>query len=99
MKKEDVINLVNAGFTKDEIAKMFNENSDPKTTEVKAPEKDFEKVLLESKTFQDLANNIADLTKAVKAGNILNSQQPEKKEQSVDDILSEVFNPQPKKGE
>ena len=84
MKVEEVIKLIDAGYSKDEIDKMLQPEPEPKPktepdTEPKTepkPEPEIDPVLKE----------LQDLKKAVYAMNIMNSAQPEQK--SVDDILA-----------
>ena len=76
MKVEEVIKLIDAGYSKDEIDKMLQPEPEPKPDPEPKAEPEIDPVLKE----------LQDLKKAVYAMNIMNSAQPEQK--SVDDILA-----------
>lgn len=85
MKMDEVMLLVKAGFTKDEISKMLGMATQPaqdKTPEVPPTEEkmnDMEKVLV----------GLSDLTKAIHASNLLNTEQ--KPVDSVDDVFAHIL--------
>lgn len=85
MKMDEVMMLVKAGFTKDEISKMLGMAPQPaqdKLPEVPPTEEkmnDMEKVLA----------GLADLTKAIHASNLLNTEQ--KPADSVDDVFAHII--------
>ena len=96
MKVEEVIKLIDAGYSKEEIDKMLQSEPEPKpeqNTEPK-PEQNTEpkpepKPDSEPKpepAVDPVLKELQDLKKAVYAMNIMNSAQPEQK--SVDDILA-----------
>ena len=76
MKVEEVIKLIDAGYSKEEIDKMLQPEPEPKPDPEPKAEPEIDPVLKE----------LQDLKKAVYAMNIMNSAQPEQK--SVDDILA-----------
>lgn len=96
MNVEQIIKLLDAGYTKEDIEKMNQPAPDPepapetKPEPAPAPEAKPE----EKKTKSEPVNNqmlkeLQDLKKAVFAMNIMQSKQPEQK--SVDDILANAL--------
>lgn len=92
MKVEEVIKLIDAGYSKDEIDKMLQpepeSKPDPEPEQKPDPEPE-PKPDPEPKpepAVDPVLKELQDLKKAVYAMNIMNSAQPEQK--SVDDILA-----------
>lgn len=103
MNVEQIIKLLDAGYTKEEIEKMNQPAADPAPApEEKQPEpaqpepaKPEQAKPEEKKPESEPVNNgmlqeLRDLKKAVFAMNIMNSSQPEQAE-SVDDILAKAL--------
>lgn len=97
MNLEQIIKLLDAGYTKEEIQSMTatapeptqEQAAEPKTEpapETKPEEKKPETEPVNEKMLQELQ----DLKKAVYAMNIMNSSQPEQRE-TVDDILARAL--------
>ena len=88
MKVEEVIKLIDAGYSKDEIDKMLQPEPEPKPKTEPDPEPDPEPKTEPKKEpeVDPVLKELQDLKKAVYAMNIMNSAQPEQK--SVDDILA-----------
>lgn len=88
MKVEEVIKLIDAGYSKDEIDKMLQPEQEPKPKTEQDPEPDPEPKTEPKKEpeVDPVLKELQDLKKAVYAMNIMNSAQPEQK--SVDDILA-----------
>lgn len=88
MKVEEVIKLIDAGYSKDEIDKMLQPEQEPKPKTEPDPEPDPEPKTEPKKEpeVDPVLKELQDLKKAVYAMNIMNSAQPEQK--SVDDILA-----------
>ena len=84
MKVEEVIKLIDAGYSKDEIDKMLQPEPEPKPDPEPEPKPDPEPKA--EPEIDPVLKELQDLKKAVYAMNILNSAQPEQK--SVDDILA-----------
>ena len=88
MKLEEIIKLIDAGYTKADIEKMLT----PAAEETKpdpepAPEPKPEEKKPESEPVNaQMLKELQDLKKAVYAMNIMNTEQPEQK--SIDDILA-----------
>ena len=88
MKVEEVIKLIDAGYSKEEIDKMLQSEPEPKpeqNTEPK-PEPKPDSEPKPEPAVDPVLKELQDLKKAVYAMNIMNSAQPEQK--SVDDILA-----------
>lgn len=96
MNVEQIIKLLDAGYTKEDIEKMNQPAAEPEPQEEKPePAKPEQVQPEEKKTESEPVNNqmlkeLQDLKKAVYAMNIMNSSQPGQPE-SVDDILSKAL--------
>ena len=98
MNIEQIIKLLDAGYTKEDIEKMNQPAAEPEPQEEKpepAPAPAPETKPEEKKTESEPVNNqmlkeLQDLKKAVYAMNIMNSSQPGQPE-SVDDILAKAL--------
>ena len=99
MKYEEIIKLLDAGYTRDEILKMDEPDpkpADPKPDDPKPddpkpddPKPDTNDIL---KGFADeVRDAIKDLTKEITAANILGSRQPA--EPDDEDIIAKIINP------
>ena len=84
MKVEEVIKLIDAGYSKEEIDKMLQPEPEPKPDPEPEPKPDPEPKA--EPEIDPVLKELQDLKKAVYAMNIMNSAQPEQK--SVDDILA-----------
>ena len=84
MKVEEVIKLIDAGYSKDEIDQMLQPEPEPKPDPEPEPKPDPEPKA--EPEIDPVLKELQDLKKAVYAMNIMNSAQPEQK--SVDDILA-----------
>ena len=96
MNVEQIIKLLDAGYTKEDIEKMNQPAAEPEPQEEKPEPVEPEQVKPEEKkTESEPVNNqmlkeLQDLKKAVYAMNIMNSSQPGQHE-SVDDILAKAL--------
>ena len=88
MKVEEVIKLIDAGYSKEEIDKMLQPEPDPepKAEPKKEPDPEPKTEPKKEPEVDPVLKELQDLKKAVYAMNIMNSAQPEQK--SVDDILA-----------
>lgn len=84
MKVEEVIKLIDAGYSKEDIDKMLQPEPEPKPDPEPEPKPDPEPKA--EPEIDPVLKELQDLKKAVYAMNIMNSAQPEQK--SVDDILA-----------
>ena len=98
MKKEDVVKLVNAGFTKEEILGLLGEGTSEKTPD-KTPEKTPDKTPEKTPEVSPLMGDYQAMTEgistaiieAIQKNNILNSSQKEEPTLSGEDILANVL--------
>lgn len=100
MNYEDIILLVKAGYTRDQIAAM-QAPADPQAAPAPAePPKPTPAEPTKPQGIEDLsqmlAAEFAKLNAAITASNIANAQQPP--QESVDDILASIINPPQKSG-
>jgi len=99
MDSNDVLALVRAGFTKEEIAKMYA--AEPKQKEAEKPEQkpteqpEQKEVKPEQKEVKPepsaIEQKMDKLLDAIANSNFLNANQP--KPETVDDIIANIINP------
>lgn len=96
MNVEQIIKMIDAGYTKEEIEKMTQPEPEPKQEPEPKPEPKTEpepkqEPKTEPKPADDpVLKELQDLKKAVYAMNIMQSSQPPKSE-NVDDILAKAL--------
>ena len=99
MKYDEIIKLLDAGYSREEILAM-------KDDETKAPEKAPDPEKVETKTpetgmselVKEMRDAFAEMKKEFTAFNIMSSRQPEEK--TPEDIIANIINPtRTKKGE
>lgn len=83
MKVEDIIKLIDAGYTKEDIQAMNAPEPEPEAAPAPAPDP------APDENMSAMLQEIKDLKKAVYAMNIMNTDVPAQK--SVDDILAEAM--------
>lgn len=114
MTKEDVLKLVNAGFSKDEIIALVGPSvPDPKPEPepVPAPEpepapkpvepikqEDIKQAQETGNAIEALTQQVANLTALVQKSNMLRMEQPEIKPESAEDIIANIIYPTFKSG-
>ena len=89
MTYEEIIKLLDAGYSRDEILNMNNE-PDPDPVEPD-PVPDMSDVLTE------MRDTFADMRKEFMAMNIMNSQLPADSEKTSEEIIANIINPDTKK--
>ena len=104
MNAENILKLVDAGFTKEEILALAGTaqptEAEPPKNEQPEPEPEPEKPAQPDPNetrYNELLEAMQKLTGAIQAGNILNSSNREEPQLSAEDILAEVVNPKPKR--
>lgn len=107
MNAENILKLVDAGFTKEEILALAGtaqptEAEPPKNEPAPQPEPEPEPEKPaqpdpNETRYNELLSAMQKLTGAIQAGNILNSSNREEPQLSAEDILAEVVNPKPKR--
>ena len=95
MNYQELMKLVNAGFTKQEILAITGQiNAEPKPEPLKAPDPEPEKAPDQNQAAIDkLTEQVTKLTTLVQRSNILASEQPEIKQQSAEDIIASIIFP------
>ena len=83
MKLEEIIKLIDAGYTKEDIQAMNAPEPEAEPEAEAAPEAPAAPA--ESAELQAIRQDLADLKKGLYALNVMNSSQPEKK--TADDVL------------
>lgn len=91
MKYDEIIKLLDAGYSRDEILAMKDAPApkDPKPEEEQQP--DMADVL------KEMRDTFADMRKEFIAMNIMNSNQPPDSEKTSKDIIANIINPEMKK--
>ena len=88
MNVEQIIKMIDAGYTKEEIEKMTQ--PEPKPEPKPEPEPEPKPEAKPEPAVDPVLKELQDLKKAVYAMNIMQSSQPPKSE-SVDDILAKAL--------
>lgn len=91
MEIKDIINLVNAGYSRKEIEAMANAVNKPEKKPETKPEKKPETNPETGNDTVNIAEQLAALTRAIQANGIMRSNQPQ--EETADDILANIINP------
>lgn len=96
MKYEEIMKLLDAGYSRDEILKMESETSEERQDSsgdppAKTPEEEF------STMVQEMRDAFAEMRKEFTAFNIMNSKQPPEQEKTGDEIIASIINPSMKK--
>ena len=89
MTAKDILALVNAGFTKEEIAKMAK--ADGTETEEKKPDPKPEEKPEQKAQETSLEQKFDMLMEKLNSAHFLGATQP--KEETVDDIIASIINP------
>lgn len=79
MKLEDILNLVNAGFTAEMIASFAKPNPEPTPDPNPEPKPDDE--------LSEITKRLDELTKAIQANNTVSATAPTTKENDVNDVI------------
>ena len=91
MKYDEIIKLLDAGYSREEILSMKEAPApaDPEPDEDHVP--DMADVL------KEMRDTFADMRKEIMAMNIMNSQLPADNEKSSEEIIANIINPESKK--
>ena len=96
MKYEEIIKLLDAGYTREEILDMKNENTSVTSTDqVENPSGDdiIEDINNDvANAISEMKNAVAEFKKEIQAFNIMNSQ-IEIPETSTEDLIGKIINP------
>ena len=91
MKREDVIKLVNAGFSKEEIVGLLKDTPAEETKE-ETPETPETKEALTSDNMAVMTEGVSKaIIEALQKQNIFNSRMPQEEQKSGEDILATVL--------
>lgn len=94
MNAEDVLQLVKAGFSKDEIMALTVSDAAKQPEPAKEPEPapaPVEEVKKNSPSSEDVLNRIGELEKLIQANNRQNAEIQAPKQETADDIFKSVF--------
>ena len=98
MKYEEIIKLLDAGYSRDEILSMKEEPEEKKSEEKKSEESGSDDNSGMSELITEMRDAFAEMKKEFTAFNIMSSRQPEEK--TPEDIIANIINPtRTKKGE
>ena len=92
MKYDEIIKLLDAGYSREEILNMKSEpETDPKSEPDSDPAPDMADVL------KEMRDTFADMRKEFMAMNIMNSQLPPDADKTSEEIIANIINPESKK--
>ena len=96
MKYDEIIKLLDAGYTREEILNMDTETPEEKAPEEKAPTEapETNEVTNMVKEMRDL---VSEMRKEFTAMNILSTQRPNEPEKTADDVIANIINPSVRK--
>lgn len=96
MKYEEIMKLLDAGYSRDEILKMESETPEERPdptgdASTKTPEEEF------SAMVQEMRDAFAEMRKEFTAFNIMSSKQPPEQEKTGEEIIASIINPSMRK--
>lgn len=93
MKLEEVMKLIDAGYTKEDIQQFMQPAADPAPAPVSAPAAEPAKTAVQETGTADSAvlKELQELRKAVKAMTIVSGAAEKPQEKTVDDILKKLI--------
>ena len=94
MNYNEIIKLLDAGYTREEIMNM---NADPAPEPEPTPEPEPDTGNEFSSMVQEMRDAFAELKKEITAFNIMNTNMPADAEKTSEDIIANIINPEPKK--
>lgn len=94
MKYDEIIKLLDAGYTREDILKMEDPApaADPAPAGDPAPAEDPAPVSMDA-VMKEVKDMFAEMKKELTAMNIMASRQPADQERSSEDILASIINP------
>ena len=95
MTKEELLMLVKAGYTKEEIKALTEEPAEPQKEPAEEPKPTEPQTELAElkKQFAVMSAELGNIVKGLQKANIANARQNEPSTTTVDDILKEMLNP------
>lgn len=98
MKYEEIIKLLDAGYSREEILNM-EENPNDNKDDIKDPDKITDENSNDlNSVYAEMKDMFAEMKKEITALNILSSRQPAEKARTSEDIIANIINPT-KKGD
>ena len=98
MKYEEIIKLLDAGYTRDDILQMEESKApEEKQPEEQPPQAETSPETEVSEVVKEMRDLFAEMKKEFTAFNIMSSRQPAQTEKTADDIIAEIINPTKKK--
>ena len=97
MKYNEIIRLLDAGYTREEILNMDTEAPEEVAPEEVAPTQAPEEAFTEM--LGEMRSAFEEMRKEFTAFNIMNSNQPADEKRSSEDIIANIINPTVKKGD
>lgn len=88
MKYEEIIKLLDAGYTREDILAMKDAQEEDKQDKPETP-----KTPDMSDVIKEMRDMFADMRKEFTAFNIMNSQQPPDQAKTSEDIIANIINP------
>lgn len=85
MKYEEIIKLLDAGYTREEILNMKEAPKEEPKQEEQKPDM--------TEVFNEMRNMFDDMRKEITAMNIMNSSRPADEEKTSEDIIANIINP------
>ena len=95
MKYEEIIKLLDAGYSRDEILNMQEPETQPEPQPEPQPAQPVNDMTDALKEMRDM---FAEMKKELTAFNIMNSRQPADVERTSEDIIANIINPTQKNG-
>lgn len=92
MKYEEIIKLLDAGYTREEILNMETEPAAPDEPKPDEPKPDEV-----SETLKEMRDMFSEMKKEFTAMNILSTQRPKEPEKTGDEVIANIINPVIKK--
>lgn len=96
MKYDEIIKLLDAGYTRDEILNMDTKAPEEVPPEETAPAETPETAF--SDMLGEMRAAFEEMRKEFTAFNIMNSNQPAEEKRTNEDIIAKIINPEIKKG-
>lgn len=90
MKYEEIIKLLDAGYTRDEILSMKDAAPEDPSPEDPAPEDPSPDM---TGVMQEMRDMFAEMRKEITALNIMTARQPAETEKTSDEIIANIINP------
>ena len=91
-KLEDILELQKAGFTADEIAKLVPLIKEEPQIIKEEPKQ--EPALSKEPESDKVVDKLDELIKKIELNGVYNSQQPHQSQQSLEEIMANIINPQ-----